>query len=79
MEKGEGLEINPYEIKRTKNNINNVFISYENKIQILNNKESIFTEKAKHNIMKIIFLLKFKKILKERIRKDVFKLLSKGK
>ena len=79
MEKGEGLEINPYEIKRTKNNINNVFISYENKIQILNNKDSIFTEKAKQNIMKIIFPLKFKKIIKERIKKDVFKLLSKAK
>jgi len=54
IEKGEALEINPMEIKRTKNNINNIFISYENKMDILNSKNDIFTEKAKITIMKIM-------------------------
>ena len=78
IEKGDGLEINPYEIKRTKNNINNIFISYENKIQVLNNQESIYTEKAKKIFMKIIFPIKIKKILEKKIKKDIFYLLNKN-
>ena len=78
VEKGDGIEINPYEMKRTKNNINNLFISYENKTQILNNKDTIFTEKAKYNMMKIIFPIKIQKVLKDWIRRNVFKLLLKN-
>ena len=65
-------------MKRTKNNINNLFISYENKTQILNNKDTIFTEKAKYNMMKIIFPIKIQKVLKDWIRRNVFKLLLKN-
>ena len=77
IEIGDGIEINPYEIKRTKNNINNNFISYENKTQILNNKDTIFTEKAKNNMMKIIFPIKIQKVLKDWTKRNVFRLLLK--
>ena len=75
IEKGEGIEINPYEIKRTQNNINNTFISYENRIQMLNDKNALYIEKAKKNIVKIIFPIKIKTFLKEWIKKNVYKVL----
>ena len=77
IEKGDGLEINPFEMKRTKNNINNMFICYENNTQVLNNKESIYLEKAKNNIMKIILPIKIKNILKEWSQNLIFNLLIK--
>ena len=73
--KADALEINPYEIQKTQNNIHNLFISYENKIQSINSKESIYVEKAKRNMMKIILPIRIKSILKEWIKKNVFKLL----
>ena len=75
IEKGDGLEINPYEMKRTQNNINNIFISYENNMQMPNNKNNIFNEKAKKNMMKIILPVKIKTILKDWVKKNIFKLL----
>ena len=75
IEKGDGIEINPYEIKRTQNNINNTFISYENRMQMLNDKNSIYIEKAKKNIVKIILPIKIKTFLKEWIKKNVYKVL----
>ena len=75
IEKGEGLEINPMEMKRTKNNINNIFISYENKMGVLSNKNEIFTEKAKRNMMKIILPIRLKSTLREYVRKNTYPLL----
>jgi len=75
IEKGEALEINPMEMKRTKNNINNIFISYENKMDILNSKNDIFTEKAKRNMMKIILPIRLKSTLREYVRKNTYPLL----
>ena len=75
IDKCDGLEINPYEIKRTKNNINNIFISYENKIEMLNCKHAIFTEKAKKNMMKIILPIRLKSTLRDFIRRNTFPLL----
>lgn len=75
IDKKEGLEINPVEIKRTKNNINNRFISNENKIEILNSKESIITEKAKIKMMKIILPIKIKTIFKEWVKNNGFIIL----
>ena len=73
--KGDCIEINPYELKRTKNNINNIFISYENKIEVLDNKDSIFTEKAKKNMMRIILPIRLKTTLREFVRRNVLPLL----
>ena len=75
IEKGDGLEINPYEIKRTHNNLDNIFISYENKMQMLNNKNSIYNEKAKINMMKMILPIRINSALKEWIKKNIFKIL----
>jgi len=75
IDKKDGLEINPVEIKRTKNNINNRFISNENKIEILNSKESIMTEKAKINMMKIILPIRIKTIFKEWVKNNGFTIL----
>ena len=72
-----GLEINPVELKRTKNNPNNIFISYEDKIEVLYNKNAIFTEKAKRNLMKIILPIRLKTTLREYIRKQIYPLLVK--
>ena len=68
----EGIEINPVEMKRTKNNINNRFISNENKIQFLNDKKSIMSEKAKINMMKIILPIRIRTSLKEWAKKKYF-------
>ena len=75
IEKGEGLEINPMEIKRTKNNIDNIFISYENKMGVLSSKDDIYTEKAKRNMMKIILPIRLKSTLREYVRKNTYPLL----
>jgi len=75
IEKGEGLEINPMEMKRTKNNIDNIFISYENKMGVLSSKDDIYTEKAKRNMMKIILPIRLKSTLREYVRKNTYPLL----
>jgi hypothetical protein len=75
IEKGKGLEINPMEMKRTKNNDNNVFISYENKMAVSNSKNDIFNEKAKKNMMKIILPIRLKSTLREYVRKNTYPLL----
>ena len=64
IEKGDALEINPYEIKRTKDPNK---ISQQDNLQVLS-----FTEKSKLNLAKTIFLIKFKKILVEYIKKKYF-------
>ena len=75
IDKVEGLEINPYELKRTKNNANNIFISYENRLEVLYNTNYIFTEKAKKNMMKIILPIRLKITLRGFIRKNILALL----
>ena len=75
IDKCEGLEINPYELNRTKNNENNIFISYENKIEVLDNKNSIFKEKAKKNMMKIILPIRLKTTLRDYIHRNIFPIL----
>ena len=75
IEKENGLEINPLEIKKTKNNANNIFISYENKLEVLYNPNAIFTEKAKRNMMKIILPIRLKTTLREFIHRSIFPLL----
>ena len=75
IEKENGLEINPLEIKKTKNNNNNIFISYENKLEVLYNPNAIFTEKAKRNMMKIILPIRLKTTLREFIHRSIFPLL----
>ena len=67
IEIGEALEINPYEIKRTKSNI---IITYENGIEVLKNKNDIFNQKAKKNMIKIILPLKLKSTLIKNTRKQ---------
>ena len=75
IDKGDGLEINPFELKRTKNNANNIFISYQNKLQVLHNKNDIFTEKAKQNMMKIILPIRLKTTLRDFVRRNTLPLL----
>lgn len=75
IEKENGLEINPLEIKKTKNNSNNIFISYENKLEVLYNPNAIFTEKAKRNMMKIILPIRLKTTLRDFIHRSIFPLL----
>ena len=75
IEKENGLEINPLEIKKTKNNANNIFISYENKLEVLYNPNAIFTEKAKRNMMKIILPIRLKTTLRDFIYRSIFPLL----
>lgn len=60
-----GLEINPIEIKKSNNSICN-----QNKMVFLNNKE-----KAQNNIMKIIFPIRIKSVIKSYITKYVFYIL----
>ena len=75
IDKCDSLEINTYELNRTKNNENNIFISYENNIKVLNNKNSIFTEKAKKNMMKIILPIRLKITLRDFIHRNTFPIL----
>ena len=75
IEKADALEINPFEMRRTQNNTENIFISNADKMEFLNNKESIYNDKAKKNMMKIILPIRIKKILKEWIKSNIFKLL----
>ena len=78
VEKGDGIEINPIEFKKAPHNPNNVIISYENKIEVLYNKNSFsFTETAKKNMMKIILPIRLKTVLREHIRKQICPLLIK--
>ena len=69
IEKGEALEINPYEIKRTKKDI---IITYENDIEVLVNKNTLFNPKAKKNMMKIILPIRLKSVLLKSIQKQNF-------
>ena len=75
IEKADALEINPFEMRRTQNNTENIFISNADKMEFLNNKESIYNDKAKKNMMRIILPIRIKKILKEWIKSNIFKLL----
>ena len=75
IEKGEGLGINSMEMKRTKNNVNNDSISYENKMGVINSKDDIFSENAKRNMMKIILPIRLKSTLREYVRKNIYPLL----
>ena len=71
IEKGDALEINPYEIKRTKIKTNK--ISQQNNIKILvSNNNNISNQKTKNNLMKMIFPIKLKEILLKNIRKRYF-------
>ena len=65
IEKGEALEINPYEIKRTK--IPNK-ISQQNNIEVIVSN-NIFTEKSKNNLAKIIFIMKLKQVFINYMKK----------
>ena len=70
IEKGDALEINPYEIKRTK--INKKEISKQNDINVIVSKDNIFNEKSKKNLMKIILPIRLKEILIKYIKKNFF-------
>lgn len=75
IEKGNSLEINPIIMKKTKNNENDILIAHENILEVLYNNNSIFTEKAKRNMMKIILPIKLKITLREFIHRSIFHLL----
>ena len=75
IEKGEELEINSMEMTKTKNNGNNIFISKEDKMEVLNSKDDIFAEKAKRNMMKIILPIRLKSTIREYVRKNAYPLL----
>ena len=75
IEKDYSLEINPIIIKKTKNNGNDILITHENIFEVLYNNNSIFTEKAKKNMMKIILPIRLKIILREFIHRSIFPLL----
>ena len=70
IEKGDALEINPYEIKRTK--INKKEISKQNNINVIASDNNIFNEKSKKNLIKIIFPIRLKEILIKYIKKNFF-------
>ena len=71
IEKGDALEINPYEIKRTKIKTNK--ISKQNNIKVLVSKiDNISNQKTKNNLMKMLFPIKLKEILLKNIRKRYF-------
>ena len=70
IEKGDALEINPYEIKRTK--INKKEISKQNNINVIVSNNNIFNEKSKKNLIKIMFPMRLKEILIKYIKKNFF-------
>ena len=74
IEKGDGLEINPYEIKRTKEKKN--IISQQNNINVIVSN-NIISNKSKKNFMKIILPIKLKEILLRFIKKNFFLYLIK--
>ena len=79
VKKGDRIEINSAELKNEKKNPNNIIISYENKLEVLYNKNApSFTEKAKRNMMKIILPIRLKTVLREHIRKRICPLLIKS-
>ena len=68
IEKGDALEINPYEIKRTK--ISNK-ISPQNNIEVFASY-NLLTEKSKNNLTKIIFPIRLKKVFIQYMKKIYF-------
>ena len=68
IEKGNCLEINTIELKRT--NIGSI-----NVISTDSNNNSVFTEKAKNNLIKIILPIRIKTTLKDFIHRSIFPLL----
>ena len=72
MEKKHTIEINPTVMKKNKNNI---LFAHENIFEVLNSNNSIFTEKAKRNMMKIILPIKLKITLRKFIHRSIFSLL----
>ena len=72
IERRDYINIKPKELQQ----VNNIIISYENKIEVLYNK-STFTEKAKRNMMKIILPIRLKTVLREYIRGTICHLLIK--
>ena len=67
IEKGNCLEINTIELKRTSNGSFNVVNT--------NNNNSVLTEKAKNNLIKIILPIRIKTTLKDFIHRSIFPLL----
>ena len=67
IEKGNCLEINTIELKRTSNGSFNV-------VSTVNNN-SVLTEKAKNNLIKIILPIRIKTTLKDFIHRSIFPLL----
>jgi hypothetical protein len=72
IEKKHNIEIKPTIMKKTKNNI---LVTHENIFEVLNRNNSIFTEKAKRNMMKIILPIKLKITLRKFIHRSIFSLL----
>ena len=68
IEKGNCLEINTIELKRTN-------IGSFNVVCTDNNNYSVFTEKAKNNLIKIILPIRIKTTLKDFIHRSIFPLL----
>ena len=68
IEKGNCLEINTIELKRTN-------IGSFNVVCADGNNNSIFTEKAKNNLIKIILPIRIKTTLKDFIHRSIFPLL----
>jgi len=75
IEKESCLEINPIIMKETKNNGSDILITHENIFEVLYGNNSIFTEKAKRNMMKIILPIRLKITLREFIHRSIFPLL----
>ena len=69
VEKGNCLEINTIELKRTNNGSINIVNTGNN------NNSSVFTEKAKNNLIKIILPIRIKTTLKDFIHRSIFPLL----
>ena len=70
INKENALEINPLSLKNTE-------ICKENDIELTQNKFAFFTEKAKHNMMKMVLPIKLKTTLREFVQRNTFPLLIK--